>query len=71
MGKYSVDSKMKELLRNPQTSAVLEKWYPGATANPSIKLVQAMTFRKVLAFPECAELATHIDEIDADLKAVE
>lgn len=71
MGKYSVDSKMKELLRNPQTSAVLEKWYPGATSMPSIKLVQAMTFRKVLAFPECAELATHIEEIDADLKAVE
>lgn len=71
MGKYSVDSKMKQLLRNEQTVAVLEKWYPGSTTNPGMKLVSAMTFRKVLDFPECAELKAHIDEIDADLQAVE
>ena len=53
MGKYSVDSKMKQLLRDERTVAVLEKWYPGSTTNPGMKLVSAMTFRKVLDFPEC------------------
>ena len=31
----------------------------------------AMTLRKVLAFPESAELAVHLEEMDAELKAVE
>ena len=71
MGKFSVDSKMKELLRNPQTADILEKWCPGPKENPSMKLVGAMTLRKVLAFPESAELAVHLEEMDAELKAVE
>lgn len=67
----SVDSKIKEILRNPEGKAVLEKWCPGFSESPALKMIQLLTFRKLLSFPESAELAAHIDEIDADLKAIQ
>lgn len=71
MGKFSVDTKMKAILRNPEAAAVLEKYAPGMKDDPSINLVSAMTLRKVLAFPECAEIAVYQDEIDKELQAIE
>ena len=66
----SVDSKIKEIVRDPKGKEVINKWAPGFTDNPSLKLIQMLTFRKLLSFPESADLAPHIDEIDADLKAL-
>lgn len=65
----SLDSKIKEILRSEEGRAVLDKWKPGASKDPRMKLVGALTYRKLLSYPESAELAAHADEIDADLKA--
>jgi len=64
----SIDSKIKEIMRSEEGRAVMEKWAPGSTSNPSMKLVGALTYRKLLSYPESAEVAVHLDEIDADLK---
>ena len=48
---------------------VMEKWAPGSSKDPRMKLVGALTYRKLLSYPESAETAKHSDEIDADLKA--
>ena len=66
----SVDSKIKEILRDPKGKEVIEKWYPGFSQIPALKLIQMLTFRKLLSYPESAELAEHVDEIDADLRAI-
>ncbi|NCB92621.1 MAG: hypothetical protein EOM40_08660 [Clostridia bacterium] len=65
----SLDSKVKEILRSEEGKAVMEKWAPGASKDPRMKLVGALTYRKLLSYPESAELAPHMDEIDAELKA--
>lgn len=65
----SIDSKMKDIMRSPEGSEVLEKWAPGSTKDPRMKLVGGLTYRKLLSFPESAALAPHLDEINADLKA--
>lgn len=65
----SLDSKIKEIMRSEEGRAVLEKWAPGSTKNPQMKLVGALTYRKLLSYPQSADLAGHADEIDADLKA--
>jgi len=67
----SVDSKIKEIMRSEAGKKVMEKWAPGFSENPAMKLVQMLTFRKLLSFPQSAELAVHLEEIDADLKACE
>ena len=46
----------------------MEKYAPGSTSNPSMKLVGAMTYRKLLSYPESAEVAKFADQIDEDLK---
>ncbi|MCC8105867.1 MAG: hypothetical protein LUG99_11235 [Lachnospiraceae bacterium] len=65
----SVDSKVKDIMRSPEGKAVMEKWAPGSTSNPSMRLVGALTYRKLLSYPESAEVAVHLEEIDADLRA--
>jgi len=67
----SIDSKVKEIGRSEAGKAVIEKYAPGFWENPSIKLIQMLTFRKILSYPESAELAPRLDDIDADLKACE
>ena len=64
----SLDSKIKEIMRSDEGKAVMEKWAPGSTKDPRMKLVGALTYRKLLSFPESADLAPHADEIDEDLK---
>ena len=47
----------------------MEKWAPGSTKDPRMKLVGALSYRKLLSYPESGDLTLHLDEIDADLKA--
>jgi hypothetical protein len=65
----SVDSKIKEIMRSEEGKLVMEKWAPGSTKDPRMRLVGALSYRKLLSYPESADLAPHIEEIDADLKA--
>lgn len=65
----SLDSKIKEIMRSEEGRAVMEKWAPGSSKDPRMKLVGALTYRKLLSYPESAEVAKHADEIDAELKA--
>jgi hypothetical protein len=65
----SLDSKIKDIMRSPEGKAVMEKWAPGSTSDPRMKLVGALTYRKLLSYPESAEVAAHAEEIDADLRA--
>ena len=69
MGKLSLDSKVRDILRSEEGRAVLEKYIPGSTKDPRMKLVGGLTYRKLLSYPESAEVAVHADEIDADLRA--
>ncbi len=64
----SLDSKIKDIMRSPEGRAVMEKWAPGSTKDPRMKLVGALTYRKLLSYPEAGEVAAHADEIDEDLK---
>ena len=45
----SLDSKIKDIMRSPEGKAVMEKWAPGSTSDPRMKLVGALTYRKLLS----------------------
>ena len=67
-GRY--DSKLKDILRNPEGKAIIEKYTPNLPTHPALKMIQMMSLRKLFSYPEAAEYAAHLDEIDAELKAL-
>ncbi len=67
----SLDSKVKEIMASPQGRAVLEKWVPGATKDPRIRLVGGMTCRQLLRHGKAAPLVPYAAQIEADLRACE
>ena len=71
MGKYSIDSKVKDLFRNEEAKKVMEKYFPGSTTNPQMKLCYGMTYRKVLAFPEVGSTPELLDKINQEFQAIE
>ena len=48
----SVDTKVKELMKNEAAADLLEKFSPGFKTNPQMKLVGGLTFRKLASFPQ-------------------
>ena len=65
---FSLDSKVKDILKNPEASAVLDKYSPDASKNPQMKLV---TLRKLASFPQSAFLKPHLEELEKELQAIE
>jgi hypothetical protein len=70
MAKFSADSKMKDLLKDPGAAAILESYFPGMTTSPRIKMAYAFTFRKVAAFPQLNLDQEKVAEIDEKLQAL-
>ena len=68
MGNLSLDSKVKDILRSEEGKAVMEKYSPGSTTDPRMKLVGGMTQRKLLSFPESDIPKELWDQFDADLR---
>ena len=66
----SVDSKIKELMKNEAAADLLEKFTPGFKTNPQMKLVQGLTFRKLASYPQSNLSPEQVEEIDAALKAL-
>lgn len=69
----SADSKIKALLKNEDAKAVLQSYIPDFGGDPQMKMVQGLTFRKLMEFPESQESGVTpemVEEIDAKLKAI-
>jgi len=66
----SVDSKVKELLKNEAAADLIEKYAPGFKTNPQVKLVQGLTFRKLASYPQAGLTPEQVEEIDSALKAL-
>ena len=43
---FSLDSKVKDILKSPAAAEILDKFCPGASKNPQMKLVGGLTLRK-------------------------
>ena len=63
---FSLDSKVKDILKNPEAAAVLDKYSPDASKNPQMKLVGGLTLRKLASFPQSAFLKPHLEELEKE-----
>jgi hypothetical protein len=68
---FSLDSKVKDIMKDPRACEVLDKFAPGSSKNPQMKLVGGLTLRKLASFPQAAYLKSHLEELDKALQALE
>jgi hypothetical protein len=69
----SVDSKIKQIMKNPDAVAIMTKYSPDFATNPQMKMVQGLTFRKLASFPQAKENGMTdeiVEQIDAELRAL-
>ena len=67
----SVDSKIKDIMKNPEAVALMERLSPGFATNPQMKMVQGLTFRALAKFPQAGISPERLEEIDKALQALE
>ena len=67
---YSIDSKVKDLRKSEAASDIIAAYTPGFKTDSQMKLVGALTFRKLCSFPQAGLSAEQLEEIDAKLKAL-
>ena len=66
----TLESTLKEVLNNPQAAAILDKYSPGFSKNPMLKLGMGMTLRKCVSFPQAKMSAEQIKSLEEELKAL-
>lgn len=52
---YTMDSKAGELLKDKGAVKILEKYVPGITKNPMVKLAKGMALKSLLALPQAKQ----------------
>ena len=62
----SVDSKIKDIKKNPEAVKIMERYSEGFSTNPQMKMVQGLTFRKLASFPQ-SKAAGITDEVIAKI----
>jgi NAD(P)-dependent dehydrogenase (short-subunit alcohol dehydrogenase family) len=70
MAKLSIDSKLGDLMKDPQAAAVLEECLPGISKNRQLKMGFGMSLKFIAGLPQADIPKDKLDEIDAKLRAL-
>lgn len=68
--KFSIDSKLGDLMKNPRAAAIMEECLPGISANKQLKMGFGMTLKFIAGLPQANIPREKLEEIDAKLKAL-
>lgn len=66
----SINSKVKEIVENPQAAAVLDKYIAGMSTAPGTKQAYGMTLKMVCSFPQTPISKEKVAEMAAELEAL-
>jgi hypothetical protein len=64
----TIDSTIQELLANPKSRAIVDKWIPGTSTNPQISMVETMSLPDVAPMSPQKLTPAAIKGIEEDLK---
>jgi hypothetical protein len=64
---FSADSKIKDILENPASLAVIEGFFPGA-AQMDWGMAKGMSLRTVAKFPQAKDIRENLEKLDEALK---
>jgi hypothetical protein len=71
MSKFSINSKVGELMKDPAAKAVFDELLPEMATNPQTKMAYGMTFKALAAFPAAKISKEMLEKIDGRLQAIE
>jgi hypothetical protein len=52
---YTLDTKVGELLKDPEAEKIIERHAPGVSKNPMIGLAKGMTLKSVVSMPQATQ----------------
>jgi DNA-binding Lrp family transcriptional regulator len=60
---YTLQSKVGELLKDPEAMKIIERYAPGISKNPMIGLAKGMTLQAVVSLPQAKDAGLTEDMI--------
>jgi len=70
MAKFSIETKLGELMKDSRSAAVLEECLPGISSNKQLKMGFGMSLKFIAGLPQANIPKDKLAEIDAKLKAL-
>ncbi len=67
---YTMDTKIGDLLKDPQAKAILDKYAPGVSNNPMISMAGDLTLNNILSMPQAAQAGLNQQKLEAFLQEV-
>ena len=67
---YSIKTKLKDIMKNPEAMAILEKYVPGASKAPKLKMGAGMDLVTLSRVAPDKLKPEFMDELDAELRAL-
>jgi hypothetical protein len=68
--KVTLDTPLGDILNDPKAKVVLDKYLPGASANPMVQMAKGMTIKMILAMPQAAQLGLTKEKAEAMLAEI-
>ncbi|MCL2529022.1 MAG: hypothetical protein FWE41_01620 [Coriobacteriia bacterium] len=66
----SKESKLKDVMANPQAAAIIEEYVPGASKDPKFKLAAGLSLAQIVKMSGGQLSPELLEEVDAKLKAL-
>ena len=67
----SIDMKVKQLAKNKEAMAAIDKYIPGFSTDRQLKLAYGMTLKSLFDFPPMEPYRAIMDDLAKDLEAIE
>lgn len=64
----TIDSKVKALKKSEKAVEIISKVSPGFATDPQMKLVQGLTLRKLMSFPQSGMTPDQVDALAKELE---
>lgn len=65
----NMESTLKEVLADPEAVKIVEKYSPGFSANPQLKMALGMKLSNCVKFPQAKMNKQQIEELTVELNA--
>lgn len=66
----SFDSTLKEVLESPEAVAIVEKYSPGFSKNPQLKMALGMKLGMCVKFPQAKMTKEQVKALEEELKTL-